>query len=157
MRMLRRFIIGALFALLAFAPASAQSTYKQVTTLITKYKGEKGVMAFAGDNGIKLQTVKMMLRKEFGEEFANNIKAFAIIFYKDASSECVSQIVSDASAITRNLREVDIKDRMKPNTKARGYIRLSEDKSKITDLVIVVEAPSPKLIYLGGDFKAEKI
>ena len=151
-----RVAILALFLSLSCSPASAQNgsntVRKQVFALTSKYANEKGVLAMSCEEGVKLQTVKMMLRKEFGSEFANATKAFAIVIYKDAPTATTNKIVSDVANITNTLQEIDIKDKMKKGEVARGYIRLSRDKSKITDLIIVVQSPSPKLIYICGDF-----
>ena len=136
---------------------SAQNVRNRVESLSAKYKDEKGVMCMTCDDGVQLKAVRAILRKEFGEEFANGVEAFTIIFYKDAVAENSNKIVGEIGEITQTLQEVDITNKLKANTKASGYIRLSEDKQSITDLIIVVDAPSPKLIYLGGKFKTEKI
>ena len=156
-KVFERVAILALFLSLFCLPVSAQSSdsnavRKQVFALVSKYANEKGVLAMSCEDGIKLQTVKMMLRKEFGSEFANATKAFAIVIYKDAPTATTNKIVSDIGTITDALQEIDIKDKMKKGEVARGYIRLSGDKSKITNLIIVVQSPSPKLIYICGDF-----
>ena len=154
-----RVAILALFLSLSCSLVSAQSgsnsVRKQVFALVSKYEREKGVLAMSCEDGFKLQTVKMMLRKEFGSEFTDNIKAFAIIIYKDAPAETTRKILSDISGTTDSLQEIDIKDKMKKGEVARGYIRLSADKAKITDLIIVVQSPSPKLIYICGEFDTE--
>lgn len=154
-----RVAILALFLSLSCSPASAQSgsntVRKQVFALTSKYANEKGVLAMSCEEGVKLQTVKMMLRKEFGSDFANAIKAFAIAIYKDAPTDTRNKIVGEIAGITDSLQEIDIKDKMKKGEVARGYIRQSGDKSKITDLLIVVQAPSPKLIYICGEFDTE--
>ena len=159
-RVLVRFTVLALLLSLFCSPVVAQNNgsstiYKQVTALQSKHKGEKGVLSWACHDGLGLQTVKTMLRKEFGAEFTNAIKSFAILIYKDSSVENRSKIVSDISQITSILQEINIKDKMKKGERARGYVRLADGGKKISDLLIVVEAPAPKLIYIGGDFAPE--
>ena len=159
MKVLRRVVVLFLLALLSCPLVVAQNSTshtvrKQVSALLAKHKDEKGVMAMESDGGVKLQAVKMMLRKEFGQEFSDAVKAFAIIFYKDASAENVGKIVGGINQITKPLREINIQDRMKKGERARGYVRLSDNQQKITDLMIVVQAPSPKLIYISGEFDA---
>jgi hypothetical protein len=160
MNVLRRVVVLFLLVLFASPLVSAQESTphairKEVSALLTKYKGEKGVKAMECNGGAMLQTVKLMLRKQFGEEAANTIHAFAIMLYEDAPSECVGRIVGDIAHITKMLQEVDISDRMKNGERARGYVRLSESGKKITNLIIVVAAPKPKLIYIEGDFDAK--
>lgn len=159
-RVLGRLAILALFCSLFCSPTVAQNNgssaiYGQVTALQSKHKSEKGVLSWACHDGIGLQTVKTMLRKEFGAEFTNAIKSFAILIFKDSSAENASKIVGDISLITNTLQEINIKDKMKKGEQARGYIRFAEGGKKISDLLIVVEAPAPKLIYIGGEFDPE--
>lgn len=153
-------VILALLLSLFCSHVSAQNSTsdgvrKQVFNVASKYENAKGVLAMTCEDGVKMQTVKMILRKQFNSEFANSVKAFAIVIYKDAPSETINQIVGDVGQIITPLQEIDIKDKMKNGEVARGYIRLSEDKTKITDLIIVVQAPSPKLIYICGEFDIE--
>lgn len=162
MKMLRRVAV-LLLALMLFCPlVSAQTTgshsiSEQVLAVLNRYKDEKGILAMESDGGVKLQAVKLILRKEFGSEFANAATAFAIIFYKDASTECANKIVSEIGQITRSLREIDVSGQLKRGERARGYIRLSNNKSNVTDLIIHVHTPSPKLIYIKGSFDASGI
>ena len=154
---MKRFYVVMSLLVLFCTSASAQSMQNRIAAIVAKYKDTKGVMSMACDDGVKLNVVKSALRKKFGEEFANGIKTFAIIFYKDAAADSADKIVGDVGAITQNLQKVDIADRLKATTKASGYVLLSEDRQSITDLIIVVDAPAPTVIYLGGRFKAEKI
>ena len=131
--------------------------YHQISTLSEKYKDEKGVKSFVATDGFRLQTVKMMLRKEFGKEFVDNIKAFAVIFYKDAKEEVVEQIVAEVEQIAASLQNVNIDAQLKPGAKGEGYVRLSANEQRLTDLLIVMNHPSPKLIYFWGDFEAGDI
>jgi hypothetical protein len=151
----RRLAVIAMLLSLFCPPAVAQSNntsalYNQVTALHSKHKDKKGVLAWACDSGLALQSVKMMIRKEFGTEFTNAINSFAILLYKDAAAEDMEKIVGDIALITKSLREIDITEKMKSGEKARGFVRLSGGDEKITDFLIVVEAPAPKLIYIGG-------
>ena len=160
MKVLRRVVVLCSLLLLCCPIVSAQSNdahavRKQVSTLLAKYGDEKGVLAMECDGGVKLQTVKMMLRKEFGSEFVDAVRAFAIMLYQDASSECKGRIVGDIGRITQSLQEIDVAARMKKGDEARGYVRVSESGKKITNLVIVVAAPKPKLIYIEGEFDAD--
>ena len=159
---MRRVMVVVALLLLFCANVSAQSkqldsVYEQVATIVEKYKGEKGVKVFVAQDGFKLQTVKMMLRKEFGKEFVDNIKKFAVVFYKDAKSEVAERIVADIEQIATTLLGVNISNQIKPGAKGQGYICLSENKQRLTDLLIVMDAPSPKFIYFEGDFKAENV
>ena len=158
-KVLGRLAALALLLSLLCSPVVAQNNgsttvRKQVMTLLNKHKNGKGVLSWSCDGGIGLQSVRLMLRKEFDRSFTDNITSFAIILYKDASTEKATQIVGDIARITSSLREIDIKDKMKKGEVAHGYVRLIEDGKKISDLLIVVEAPSPKLIYIGGEFDA---
>ena len=136
---------------------SLPTIYNQIVTLSDRYKSEKGIKMMVCHDGFKLQTVKMMLRKEFGKEFVDNIKAFAIIFYKEANSEVGEKIVAEIGEITAPLRNINIDAQLRPGAKGTGYVRLSEDEQLVTDLLIVTELPTPKLIYFGGNFKPENI
>ena len=154
-------IIGVLLLSL-YHTVSAQnesfnSVYKQVASIAEKYRNEKGIKSFVASNGVKLQTIKIMLRKEFGKEFVDNIKTFAIILYKDAHSEVVERIVADIEQVVTPLQIVNIENQLKPGAKGRGYVRLSDDEQWLNDLLIVMETPSPKLIYFGGTFEADNI
>lgn len=158
-KVLRRSAILALFWSLFCSPVMAQNNgsttvCKQVSSLIAKHKNNKGVMSWSCDGGIGLQSVRLMLRKEFDRNFTDAITNFAIIIYKDASTDNATKIVGDIARITSALQEIDIRDKMKKGEEAHGYVRLTENGKTITDLLIVVEAPSPKLIYIGGEFDA---
>lgn len=158
MRMLR--IVPVLLLLCIAASAQSRycgSIYEQVASMAEKYRDEKGVKSFVASDGLRLQTIKMMLRKEFGKEFVDNIKEFAIILYKDAHSEVVERIVADVEHITTPLQNVNIGTQLKPGAKGQGYIRLSANEQRLSDLLIVMDAPSPKLIYFGGNFEANNI
>lgn len=141
--------------LLSAQNSTAESTQKQVTALVEKYQKEKGVMAVSGEDGVMLQTLKMMLRKEFGKEFTNAIKAFALISYQEASPECASKINDEIAQITAPLQQIDVAKKMTKGEEASGYIRLSEDGKKVSDLLIVITSPTPVLIYFSGEFDAE--
>ena len=154
--------IGVVLFVVLCLPLSAQgvssnSIHEQVTALSEKYKGERGVKSLVATDGFKLQSVKMMLRKEFGKEFVDNIKMFAIMFYKEANSEVAKRIVSDVEQIVAPLRNIDINNQLRPGAKGQGYVRLLDDEKRLTDLLIVMEYPSPRLIYFGGDFQAEDV
>ena len=149
-------------ALLSCAVVSAQnglgdSIYEQVAAISEKYKNEKGVKCFEAKGGVKLQTVKLMLRKEFGREFVDNIKFFVALFYEDAQPEVVEKILADIAQVTKTMQCVNIGTELKPGSEGLGYVRLSEDGQALTDLLIVSEAPSPKFVYFGGRFKPENI
>ena len=154
--MLKRIV--AMLSLLALfcATASAQSVRRQVTSLSAKYKNEKGVISMICDSGIALGSVKMMLRKGFGRAFADNITAFAIIYYKDAHTSTRTRLASDIDAITTKMQPIDVKEKMKGKGDADGFIRLTESGEYITDLLILSTSPHPSLIYIEGRFKAEK-
>ena len=161
MRGLKR-VLAAVWLIFVSSLASAQnkpldSIYEEVVALAKEYNGERGVKSFFATDGLKLQTVKAMLRKEFGKEFVDNIKEFAIIFYKDAKSQTAQGIITDIAQIVTPLQCVNIEEQLKHGAKGQGYIRLIEDNRYLSDLLIVIEAPSPKLIYFGGKFKAENI
>jgi hypothetical protein len=161
MNLLRRLCVVVALLVLGFE-VSAQdlpstSLYKQAVAVVEKYKGEKGVKAFVADGGFMLKTVKMMLRKEFGRDFVDNIELFAVMFYKDVKGDVEHRIVEDIKQMATTLQEVDISSQLKPEERGRGFIRFSEDREHLTDLLIVTEAPVPKFIYFGGNFKAEKI
>ena len=162
MRILKRLGVAVMMLLSLCYSTSAQSkptlsVYEQVAAIAEKYNNEKGIKSFIAKDGFKLQTVKMMLRKEFGKEFVDNIKEFAIVFYKDAKSDVAERIVADVEQIVTTLLNVNISNQLKPGAKGQGYIRLSENNQRLSDLLIVMEAPSPRLIYFGGDFNAENI
>jgi hypothetical protein len=135
-------------------PTDNTSIYNQVSALSTKYKGEKGVKSFAANDGFKLQTVRTILRKEFGKEFVDNIREFVIVFYKEVKGDVAERIAADIEQIVAPLQNIEINNQLKPEARGRGYIRLSEDKNRLTDLLVVMEAPSPRLIYFGGEFNA---
>ena len=149
------------FALLCIAPlaiaqeSDTQSLLPQISALATKYKGKSGVGSLVVDGGGKLNMVKMVLRKEFDKEFIEGIKSFAIISYKDATDELRNEIVDDIAPIIAPLHEIDVKQKLKPNTRGRGYVRLTPSGERVSDLIIVMESPAPKLIYLGGNFAAK--
>ena len=148
--------------LLSTTSVSAQNNplpavYRQISALADQYKGEKGVKMMICHDGFKLQTVKVMLRKEFGKEFVDNIKAFAIIFYGETKDSVTEKIVAEIGEITTPLQKINIDSQLRPGAKGSGYVRLSEDKQILTDLLIVTELPSPKLIYFGGNFKPDKV
>ena len=153
--------IFATFALLCIAPlaiaqeSDTQSLLPQISALATKYKGKSGVGSLVVDGGGKLNMVKMVLRKEFDKEFIEGIKSFAIISYKDATDELRNEIVDDIAPIIAPLHEIDVKQKLKPNTRGRGYVRLTPSGERVSDLIIVMESPAPKLIYLGGNFAAK--
>ncbi len=154
------FIAQVLF--FATTSVSAQNNplpavYRQISTLADQYKEEKGVKMMICHDGFKLQTVKVMLRKEFGKEFVDNIKAFAIIFYGETESSIAEKIVAQIEEITTPLQKINIDAQLRPGAKGSGYVRLSEDGQILTDLLIVTELPSPKLIYFGGNFKPDKV
>ena len=152
-------IILLMGLLLLLSPVASAQTFvrKQVTALTNKYQNEKKVMAMVCSDGFKLKTVKAMLRKDFGQEFADAIEAFAFLYYKEASPECVSNISTDISRITQNMLQVDIEKHLKDKSTGIAYVLLSEDKKIVSDLIMVVESPSPMLIYIGGKFNAEKM
>lgn len=159
--MKRALKICATFALLCIAPLAiaqegdTQSLLPQISALATKYKGKSGVGSLVVDGGGKLNMVKMILRKEFDKEFIEGIRRFAIISYKDATEELRNEIVDDIAPIIAPLTEVDVKSQLKPNARGRGYARLRPDSQRVSDLLVVMESPAPKLIYFGGDFAAE--
>lgn len=149
------------FALLCIAPlaiaqeSDTQSLLPQISAIATKYKGKSGVGSLVVDGGGKLNMVKMILRKEFDKEFIEGIKSFAIISYKDATEALRNEIVDDIAPIITPLHEIDVKQKLKPNTQGRGYVRLTPNGKRVSDLIIVMESPAPKLIYLGGNFAAK--
>ena len=153
--------IFATFALLCIAPlaiaqeSDTQSLLPQISALATKYKGKSGVGSLVVDGGGKLNMVKMVLRKEFDKEFIEGIKSFAIISYKDATDELRNEIVDDIAPIIAPLHEIDVKQKLKPNTRGRGYVLLTPNGERVSDLIIVMESPAPTLIYLGGNFAAK--
>ncbi len=152
----RQRLLGIVVALVLMgsATASAQTIYNDMAALSSKYRSERGVMTMACDGGLKLHAVKMMLRKEYGEEFANKIEAFVIIAQKGASDECVARIADDIAPITSQLQPIDVSQRIKEGSQASGYVRLTTEQEHITDLLIVVTSPHPTIIYLGGRFNA---
>ena len=80
-------LLLSLFCPSAVAQSNNSSAiYNQVTALQAKHKGKKGVLAWACNSGLGLQSVKMMIRKEFGTEFTNALNSFAILLYQDAAS-----------------------------------------------------------------------
>lgn len=162
MEMLKKMCIVAMAVLSLGSTASAQSdtsgsVYEQVTVIVERYQGEKGVKAFIARDGFKLQTVKMMLRKEFGKEFVDNIKTFAILFYKEAERNLSEKIVADTERVATTLHNIDISKQLRPGAKGEGYIRLSQNEQRLTDLLIIMKSPSPRLIYFGGEFKPESV
>ena len=162
MEMLKKMCIVAMAVLSLGSTASAQSdtsgsVYEQVTAIVERYQGEKGVKAFIARDGFKLQTVKMMLRKEFGKEFVDNIKTFAILFYKEAERNLSEKIVADTEHVATTLHNIDISKQLRPGAKGEGYIRLSQNEQRLTDLLIIMKSPSPRLIYFGGEFKPESV
>lgn len=157
---MRRFVVLAILSLMLSPLALAQNTTsesirKQVTTLVKSYEGEKGVMAVASEDGFMLQTIKMMLRKQFGKEFAEAIKAFAIISYEKASAEVANKIVAEIGQIVAPLKKIDVSDKMTKGETAEGYVLLSEGGKEVNDLLIVISAPTPSMIYIGGEFNAD--
>lgn len=132
------------------------STLSQVAALAANYKGEKGVVSIVIDGGGKLNMVKMILRKDFDKEFIDGIRTFAFIIYKDATAELRNKIADDIASIVAPLTEVDVKNKLKPNTNGRGYVRLHPETQRVSDLVVVMESPAAKLIYFGGEFGSEK-
>ena len=162
MEMLKKMCIVAMAVLSLGSTASAQSdtsgsVYEQVTVIVERYQGEKGVKAFIARDGFKLQTVKLMLRKEFGKEFVDNIKTFAILFYKEAERNLSEKIVADTERVATTLHNIDISKQLRPGAKGEGYIRLSQNEQRLTDLLIIMKSPSPRLIYFGGEFKPESV
>ena len=153
--------ICATIALFCIAPLAiaqegdTQSLLPQISALATKYKGKSGVGSLVVDGGGKLNMVKMILRKEFDKEFIEGIRRFAIISYKDATEELRNEIVDDIAPIIAPLTEVDVKSQLKPNARGRGYTRLLPNSQRVSDLLVVMESPAPKLIYFGGDFAAK--
>ena len=113
---------------------SLPAVYRQISALADQYKEEKGVKMMICHDGFKLQTVKVMLRKEFGKEFVDNIKAFAIIFYGETESSVTEKIVAEIGEITTPLQKINIDAQLRPGAKGSGYVRLSEDKQLLTDL-----------------------
>ena len=161
MNMMRR-LVFLLFALFCIASVSAQdkmsnSIFEQLAAISDRYKSETSINGFAAKGGIKLQTVKLMLRKEFGREFVDNIKFFVALFYEDAQPEVVEKILADIAQVTKTMQCVNIGTELKPGSEGLGYVRLSEDGQALTDLLIVSEAPSPKFVYFGGRFKPENL
>ena len=154
-------MIFATIALLAVAPLAiaqektTQSSLEQITALAAKYKGKSGVASLVANGGGKLNMVKMILRKDFDKEFIEGIECFAIISYKEASTELRNKIVDDIAPIIAPLSEVDVKGKLKPNARGRGYVRRKPETQRVSDLVVVMESPAPKLIYFGGDFEDE--
>ena len=136
---------------------SLPALYRQISALADQYKEEKRVKMMLCHDGFKLQAVKVMLRKEFGKEFVDNIKAFAIIFYGETESSVAEKIVAQIEEITTPLQKINIDAQLRPGAKGSGYVRLSEDGQILTDLLIVTELPSPKLIYFGGNFNPDKV
>ena len=57
----------------------------------------------------------------------------------------------------QNMLQVDIEKHLKDKSTGIAYVLLSEDKKIVSDLIMVVESPSPMLIYIGGKFNAEKM
>ena len=162
MEILKKMCIVAMAVLSLGSTASAQSdtsgsVYEQVTAIVERYQGEKGIKAFIALDGFKLQTVKMMLRKEFGKEFVDNIKTFAILFYKEAERNLSEKIVADTERVATTLHNIDISKQLRPGAKGEGYIRLSQNEQRLTDLLIIMKSPSPRLIYFGGEFKPESV
>ena len=153
-------ILGVLLLSTPFVSAQETTTstlYEKISTLVDNYKDEDGIKSVVCDGGMMLKTVKVMLRKEFGKEFVDGIKAFGIIFYGNAQKVVADAIVGEVEHITATLQPINIDDRIKPEAKARGFIRLTDDKQTLTDLLIISEKPSPKLIYFHGSFKPENI
>lgn len=146
--------------LLLFCPiASAQgetSLSQQIAALTAKYQNEKRVMTMECNSGFKLKAVKAMLRASLGEEFANRIEAVTIIFYEGASAECVSNITADIALITRNLQKHDLGTHFKDGTKGVSYVQPTEDGKGVSDIVVVMDSPTPGVVYIKGNFKAEK-
>ena len=136
---------------------SEPSIYRQIEGLAERYSGSHGVKAMVCNGGFKLQTVKVMLRKEFGKEFVDNIHEFAIVFYKETRGGVAEKIEAELLQIVEPLHKVDIGDQLKSGEKGDGYVRLSEDGKSITDLLIVIKSPARRFIYFGGNFKAENI
>ncbi len=162
MKAVRR-VVFLLCVLLLGAPiVSAQSAtttdvYSQVTSLVNKYQKEKGVKSLMCDDGMMLKTVKMMLRKDFGKEFVDGIKAFAILFCDDEKGVVANKVAGDVEQIAAQLQQVNVDGRMKPETQARGFVRLTESGDVLTDLLIIIDKPSPKIVYFNGEFKPDKI
>ena len=161
MNMMRRLLL-LLFALFCIASVSAQdkmsnSIFEQLAAISDRYKSETSINGFAAKGGIKLQTVKLMLRKEFGREFVDNIKFFVALFYEDAQPEVVEKILADIAQVAAALQSVNIDSQLRPGGEAQGYVRLSENGEVLTDLLLVTEKPSPKFVYFGGRFKPENI
>jgi hypothetical protein len=157
-KLLKIFLIVALACVAPSAMAeenSSHSILSQVSALAAQYKGKKGVASIVIEGGSKLNMVKMILRKDFDKEFIEGIKRFAIISYKDATEVLRNEIVDDIAPIIAPLTEVDVKSQLKPNARGRGYARLTPNGERVSDLVIVMESPAPKLIYFGGDFAAK--
>jgi hypothetical protein len=157
-KLLKIFLIVALACVAPSAMAeenSSHSILSQVSALAAQYKGKKGVASIVIEGGSKLNMVKMVLRKEFDKEFIEGIKSFAIISYKDATEELRNEIVDDIAPIIVPLHEIDVKQKLKPNARGRGYVRLTPNGERVSDLIIVMESPAPKLIYLGGNFAAK--
>lgn len=112
----------------------------------------------ACEDGFKLRAAKSILRRDFGQEFADNVEAFAILVYKDATAELADMINADIGLITNTLLNVDIKDRIKKEgAEAIGYVKLTDDKQFVTDIVVLFKKPAPMLIYVGGKFKADNM
>ena len=136
---------------------SLPALYRQISALADQYKKEKRVKMMLCHDGFKLQTVKVMLRKEFGKEFVDNIKTFAILFYKEAERNLSEKIVADTERVATTLHNIDISKQLRPGAKGEGYIRLSQNEQRLTDLLIIMKSPSPRLIYFGGEFKPESV
>ena len=153
-------IVGALLLSSSFVSAQSATSstiYHQISTLVDNHKEEKGVKSLVCDGGMMLKTVKMMLRKEFGKEFVDGIKAFGVLFYGDAQKDVADKIVGEVEQIATTMQQVNIDDRIRPESKARGFVRLTDDKLVLTDLLIITEAPTPKLVYFNGEFNPDKI
>lgn len=160
MRWFRSILVVIMSCVVQFALAQdsdSPTIYQQITVLANNYKAEKSVKSMVCDGGVMLKTVKMMLRKDFGKEFIDNINAFAIIVYKDAKKEVADRILREIEAIASPLQQINIDDKVRAGAKARGFVQLTDDKTKLTDLLIISETPAPKLIYFKGSFAPENI
>ena len=146
-----------LVANLSAQEKSQPTIYQQIEHLAENYNGKQGVKMMVCNGGIKLQTVKMMLRKEFGKEFVDNIQEFAVLFYKEVQNDVADKITTELQQIATPLHKVDISKQLKSGTEGYGYVRLSEDGKTITDLLIVIKSPARRFIYFGGNFQAENI
>ena len=132
----------------------ATSLRNQVAALTAKYRDEKKVMAMECNDGLKLKTVKVMLRASLGEEFTKCIEAVTIIFYDGASAECVSNISADIARITQNLEKDDLGNHLKDGTKGACYAKPTEDGKGVSDIVIIMEEPNRAFVYINGNFQA---